>query len=206
MKLAERLEQSVREIERNGLKYALAGGLVASLYRKEPRATADIDLVILTGDVDQARAILKALGLKPHPLRQAELEGGPMFSIKKKNTPVFLLCGRSPDRADAIGVDLILSGMPWTQAALERAQANRVDFGFGGIPCLTLEDFVLSKLYSVRNQSTRFMDLDDLRSIFESTDEIDWVYVVDGMRRWELPIPDALKIFVPKQVLKAYKK
>lgn len=205
MELVQRLKQVVVEIERLKLPFSLAGGLVASLYRQAPRATADIDIVILTDDADSAKAILRALDLTPHALRQADLEGGPMLAIKRKNTPVFLLSGRAPKQPHSISVDLILSSMPWVLNAIERASPNRVDFGFDAIPCLTLEDLILSKLYSFGNQPTRFMDLDDLRSIFESKNEIDWTYLLDQINRLKLLVPPELFPFVPQPVLKRIK-
>ncbi len=203
MEIVNRLRQVVHELEQERLEYALAGGLVASLYRKHPRATADIDLVIFTDVEAQATRLLTSLGLKASPIRQASLEGGPMFAIKRKSTPVFLVCGRAEAKPNDVGVDLILSNVPWAKSALERAQANRVDFGFGDIPCITREDLVLAKLYSIGNQSTRFMDLDDLRSIFEQAESkpgIDLCYVRDQMKRLGLSIPDALLPFVPKLI------
>ena len=50
MSLLRRLQEAVRQLEKDQIPFALAGGLVASLYRKEPRATADIDFAILTVD------------------------------------------------------------------------------------------------------------------------------------------------------------
>jgi len=181
-------------LEKDQIPFALAGGLVASLYRKEPRATADIDFAILTEDAKKAEACLRALGLKVQFLRKANLEGGPAFAIKRQNTPIFILCGRSSN--EEIGVDLILSNMPWVEGALERSHANPIDFGFGAIPCITIEDLVLAKLYSVRNQSTRFMDLDDLKSIFESKNDLDWSYLNYQIKILNLSIPDLIKPFV----------
>jgi hypothetical protein len=86
--------------------------------------------------------------------------------------------------------------MPWVEIALERSQANRIDFGFGPVTCITVEDLVLSKLYSVKNQSTRFMDLDDLKSIFEVNQKLDWVYLRHQMKQLNLTVPESLKPFL----------
>lgn len=193
MNLLTRLKQAIEYLEQNQIEYALAGGLVASLYRKQPRATSDIDLAILTADVKKVEELLAALNLDVHPLRKANLEGGPAFAIKRQTTPVYMLCGRSKD--EMVGVDFILSNMPWVVQALDRARANQIDFGFGPIFCITVEDLILSKLYSVKNQSTRFMDLDDIRSIFEATDDLDWLYLNHQIKQLHLSIPDVLKPF-----------
>lgn len=198
MKLVERLQQATKKLTELGIEHALAGGLVASLYRRQPRATADIDIVVLTEEETRATQVLQALGLRPFPLRKADLEGGPAFAIKRKSTPVFLVCGRGRDQSDPIGVDLILANMPWAKSALERAQSNRIDFGLGQTPCITAEDLILAKIYSVGNQATRFMDLDDLRSILESGRELDWTYINDQIKTLGLRFPKALIPFAPK--------
>jgi hypothetical protein len=190
------VKQAIEELERNHISYALAGGLVASLYRKDPRATADIDFAILSVDVKKAEATLKALSLNVHFLRKANLEGGPAFAIKRQNTPVFILCGRS--EIEEIGVDLILANMPWVNEALERAQSNLINFGKISVPCITVEDLIISKLYSVNNQATRFMDLDDLKSIFESKSELDWGYLNHQIKKFNLVVPEVLKSFIKR--------
>ena len=191
MNLLFRMQQTVELFQSKQIRFALAGGLVASLYRNQPRATADIDFAVWLHDDAIAKDILNTLGLLAHRLRKAQLEGGPAFAIKRENTPVYMLCGRASGAE--IGVDLILLSVPWVNSALDRAQANRVDFGFGGVPCLTVEDLLLSKLYAVNNQPTRFMDLDDIRSILESEVSVDWVYLRDQVRHLALTIPEAVR-------------
>jgi hypothetical protein len=195
MNLLFRMQQSVELFQNKQIRFALAGGMVASLYRNQPRATADIDFAVWLHDDATAKDILNALGLEAHRLRKAQLEGGPAFAIKRENTPVYMLCGRSPGAE--IGVDLILLSVPWVNSALDRAQANAVDFGFGGVPCITAEDLVLSKLYALNNQPTRFMDLDDIRSILEAQSELDWIYLRDQAKHLGLSIPDAIKQWFP---------
>lgn len=146
-------------------------------------------------DETVAGEILKSLGLETHLVRKAQLEGGPAFAIKRENIPVYMLCGRS--LGVEIGVDLILLSVPWVNSALDRAQANAVDFGFGGVPCITAEDLVLSELYALNNQPTRFMDLDDIRSILEAQSEPDWIYLRDQLKHLGLSIPDAIKPWFP---------
>jgi hypothetical protein len=47
---------------------------------------------------------------------------------------------------------------------VRRAQANEVDFGFGRVPALTIEDVVLSKLYALMAARLRAKDLDARQS------------------------------------------
>lgn len=79
----------VKILQREKVRYALAGGLVASLYRREERLTKDLDFLIFSESksLEKATQIIRSLGLKSHVIRKADLEGGPLFAIKRKNRP-----------------------------------------------------------------------------------------------------------------------
>lgn len=51
----------VGELDRDGVPYALCGGLAVAVHG-HPRATKDIDLLILEPDLERARAALKRAG------------------------------------------------------------------------------------------------------------------------------------------------
>ena len=191
MNLLARMTDAIGLLKQEGIQFALAGGLIASLYRKVPRATADIDFAVMLEDESRATKILEAMGLEVHAFRKANLEGGPAFAIKRGNSPVYMLCGRPPQ--PGFGVDLILSRVPWVGRALERAQSNLVDFGAGKVPCLTVEDLLISKFYSASNQPSRFMDLDDLKSILESQEDLDWFYLRDQMSVIGIAVPESIR-------------
>ena len=53
MNLIEFFKRVRRELENRNLKYAMAGGFVASVYRLEPRATGDLDFFILAKTHEQ---------------------------------------------------------------------------------------------------------------------------------------------------------
>ena len=97
-------------------------------------------------------------------------------------------------------MDILLPEMPWVESALRRGQANQVDFGFGAVPTLTLEDAVLSKLYALNR--LRAKDLDDLQSIFEADHEVDVPYLAGQMRRIGIVIPRPAAPFLPDWTLK----
>lgn len=203
MNLKEFFHNVVSELRRRDIQFALAGGMVASFYRKAPRATHDLDVLIWTKENPERKAneLIKSFDLEAHPLRQADLEGGPMFAIKKKSTPVYIVAGRARSEGTGkIGLDFILPAIPWAAAAISRAQDNQIDFGFGAIPCLTVEDVLLAKFYALKNQSTRFMDLDDIKSIFESNAEMDLSYLSSRMQELSLSVPKSLEPFVPKAI------
>ena len=121
-----------------------------------------------------------------------------MFAIKKKNTPVTMIIGRSRDKP---GLDFILSSIKWSEGVMERAQANKIDFGFGPTPCLTVEDILIAKFYSYQNIKNRFKDLDDIQSIFQAQDEIDYNYILGRLSELNLSIPHEVKATTPKELL-----
>lgn len=200
MDFKEFFAKVVKTLDKEKARYALAGGLVASLYRLNKRLTADLDFLFFLEPHVQEKAtqIIKSMGLKPHIIRKADLEGGPHFVIKKKATPALIIAGRGDGDSSKIGLDLILPAMPWFENALTRAGQNRVDFGFGRLPCLTVEDVIVSKLFSLKNDQSRFNDLDDLKSIFLANLPLDLAYLSGQMQRLGLVVPKPIKEIAPK--------
>jgi hypothetical protein len=204
MSLESLFKDAVRQLEHRQVSYAVAGGLAASLYRQEPRMTMDVDLVIMaeSGTTDTAISVLQSIGLEAGIARKADLAGGPLFAIRRRNTAACMVVGRSADKSHAWGVDILLPAMPWVRDAVLRAQDNRVDFGFGGVPTLTLEDIILAKLHALGAGIPRPKDMDDLQSIYAANGgEIDTVYLAAQMRRFAFTVPRAVEPFIPKELL-----
>lgn len=203
MNLIDFFKRVVKTLQANNADYALAGGLVASVYRENERTTNDLDFLIFSGKKTQRMAfsIIKQFGLEPHVIRKADLEGGPMFAIKRKNTIPYIIAGRAKKGERKIGLDFILPDMPWFEEAIKRAKFNGIDFGFGPVACLTKEDVVIAKLYSLQNDRSRFNDLDDLKSILQANHDIDMPYICGQMQRLKLSVPDSIKDFVPRPIL-----
>lgn len=206
MELNDFFKQVVFILKKEGVRFALGGGLVASLYRRAPRLTNDLDFLIFAGigTQDRACSIVRSVGLKPTLIRKADLEGGPLFAIKRGRTQPYLVAGRVEGDPSKVGLDFILPAMPWFEKALARAEQNHVDFGFGPIPCMTVEDILLAKLFSLKNDASRFNDLDDLKSIFEANHPLDLAYLSAEMRKLDLVVPRLLKTLAP-QALKVLK-
>lgn len=203
MDLIEFFKMVVKTLNESGADFALAGGMVASIYRANERTTNDLDfLIVFDGDTkEKAEEIIGQFKLVPHTIRKAELEGGPMFAIKRKNSAPFIIAGRGKEGEHAFGLDFILPEMPWFDTAIKRASHNKIDFGFGPIPCMTKEDVIISKLYSLANDQKRFNDLDDLKSIFQAGHEIDIPYICGRMNELGLQVPISLKETAPKALL-----
>lgn len=164
MTIVDFFKKVVTALKASNAEYALAGGLIASLYRDNEHTTNDIDFVIFSGkDTEKVAA-----------------------SITKQFSKT------------EFQIHFVLPKVPWFEEALARAQFNMIDFGFGPIPCLTKEDVVVSKLYSLRNDPMRFNDLDDLKSIFKAQLQMDIAYICGQMQKLELSVPNSLKEIAPK--------
>ena len=206
MTIEEIFRRAVTALKSSKLNFALAGGFAASVYRDEERFTKDVDFIIGgEGDlIDTAKKLISELGLKPHIARKADLDGGPLFAIKRGNTKEMVIIGRDKER-NIPGIDLLLPANPWVPAALERAQYNQIDWGFDRIPTMTIEDVVVAKLISSAN-TEREQDVLDLRSIFRSGNQVDLVYVVAKMHEFEAVVPDTLKKDAPTILMRASKR
>ena len=113
-----------------------------------------------------------------------------------------MVVGRRSDESGGEGVDLLLSTLPWVALAVDRAQDNPVDFGFGAVPALTVEDVVLSKLFALSALPLRAKDLDDLQSIYAAGPDLDLGYLSGQMRRFQLVIPREAEPFLDKTILR----
>lgn len=200
MDLKQFFREIIAALKKEGVRYALAGGITASIYRREERLTRDLDFLILSESNSQQKAIhiIRSFDLEPHLIRKAELEGGPLFAIKRKTTTPWIVAGRGKKDSSKIGLDFILPAVPWFQNALDRAEHNTIDFGFGKIPCLTVEDVIISKFFALKNEPSRFNDLDDLKSIFLANHPLDLAYIAGEMQRLSLSVPTPLKDLAPK--------
>ncbi|MBT3192256.1 MAG: hypothetical protein HN341_06845 [Verrucomicrobia bacterium] len=149
-----------------------------------------------------AKRIMKNLGLEAGVAREADLAGGPLLAIQRRSTKACMVVGRPKGEPSGVGVDLILPTMPWVTGAVERAQENTVDFGFGLLPVLILEDLVLSKLWALGAAQVRAKDLDDLQSIFDAGHNIDIPFIAEHMHRLNITVPRAAEPFLPDIILK----
>ncbi len=205
MDLISFFKKVLEKLKREKVKFALTGGFIASAYRTTKRTTEDLDFLILAESNTQeiADKIIKEFGLTPHIIRKSDLERKPGFT--KKTTPVYMILGKDKENKKP-GLDFILPPMPWFEDAINRAQFNNIDFGIAKVPSLTLEDFIISKIYAVYNDSSRFKDMDDLKSIFEAKHDIDEAYISGQMQKLKITIHPNLKNFVPKALRLASKK
>lgn len=204
--IQKRFEQILKILKKKNAKFALAGGYAASIYRKTERFTKDIDFLLWTENnvIEDSHEILENIGLKAFDIREADLKGGPFHKKKNKSTPIWMVAGRSESKTD-IPIDFLLHLFPWMKEALDRAQLNQQDIGFGWkIPVLTAEDIILSKFMALGDKTDRLDDISDIKSIFE-VNELDLPYLIGRMRNLQILCPPQVSPFVP-QVIKALNK
>lgn len=204
MNIADLFRKAVAALQEAGVPFAVAGGFAADVYRSEHRVTADVDvsIVVETDPVTVATGLIESLGLHAAVARKADLEGGPLFAIRRRTTAPYMVVGRQKGNPKGPGVDVLLPAMPWVSEAVRRAQFNCRDFGFGPVPVLTVEDVVLAKLSALKYSPQRFKDLDDLASIFAARPDLDMKYLAGQMKHLDLAIPRSLLSAVPAGIAK----
>ncbi|MFH1018639.1 MAG: nucleotidyl transferase AbiEii/AbiGii toxin family protein [Pseudomonadota bacterium] len=195
----EILRTTERALRRVDCRFAVAGGIAANLFRKEPRLTRDVDLLLLADapirSQEVAGRLLRDLGFRVGIARQADLKRSPMMG--RKTSPVVMLVGRMEGRESEGGVDILLPGMLWVPQAVERAQHHVIDFGFAKLPTITVEDFIVSKAFALRDNPSRFKDMDDVQAVFESGNLLDLIYLVEQFERFRLSLPRELRRSAP---------
>ncbi len=207
MTFEELFRKALARVEEEKIRYALAGGLAVSVYSKEIRTTNDVNLLLWAESKTKeiAERIITAFGLTASIVRKADLEGGPLFAIKRKSTPPYIVVGRKPGDTKEPGLDFILPEMPWFHSALDRAQKNRIDFGIAKIPTLTVEDVIIAKFYSASKDAKRFNDLNDLKSILEAGHQLDFSYLAAQMKALAIRVPRLIEDLVPAELRKISK-
>ncbi len=160
--LADSLADLAAEFNRRRVEYALAGGWAYSAL-VEPRATTDIDLLILVEapSRDSIQSLLSPIfsSLVVHP--------APM---RFRGVSIWRAVGIRHDRE--VVVDLLLADSPFLRAALNRRQT--VTFGAFQVSILTLEDLMLLKMMAGRLQDRADLEKIDAR---RSELSVDWAYV-----------------------------
>ena len=156
--LRETLTDIVNLLQREGIAYALVGGLAASL-RGQPRVTADVDLVI-AADIERALELVGSL---------EESAFRPLFdNVGEIVERAFLLPLRH--RTTNVKVDLAIGMSGFEQQALTRAEP--LVFAGSTVMVATSEDLVLMKILAGRPQ-----DEQDLQGIVAAQgDRLDWEY------------------------------
>jgi len=159
--LKEILKQVVNLLEGINCEFALAGGMAYSAL-VEPRATVDIDFLILL-DEDKIKFLSERLleifdTVIPHkePMRFQE-------------TYIWRIVGIKGDKE--VLLDFILANTPFHKEALKRR--FEINFESLSIPIVTLEDLFILKSLADRPQDK--VDIEQIKRLYE--DRLDWPYI-----------------------------
>jgi hypothetical protein len=160
--LVHALSTLIADFNKRGLLYALAGGWAYSAL-VEPRATTDIDLLLLVER--PSRETLHSL-LSPQ-FDSLVVHPAPMVF---QGISIWRTVGISGGQE--VVVDILLADSEYLQLALGRRRM--VEFGSLRVPILTIEDLILLKTIAGRLQ-----DQADLEKIRARQDDlgVDWSYV-----------------------------
>jgi hypothetical protein len=156
------LSDLVTDFNWRGVSYALAGGWAYSAL-VEPRATTDIDILILLEPPsrEHVQALVSSL------FDSTVIYPAPMIF---QGISMWRIVGIRSDQE--VIVDLLLANSAYLRTALARART--IPFGALLVPILTLEDLVILKTLAGRLQ-----DRADLEKIHarQADLHIDWAYV-----------------------------
>ena len=159
--LTDQLKRIVQFLNKQKIDYALAGGLAFSAL-VEPRATMDIDLIVMIKEkqLNDFKDLLK------HEFESIITHKEPMqFNLVK----IWRVINFIEDREMIF--DFILAESKFHKNAIERA--FEIDFFGSKLKVITLEDLILLK-----NCANRTQDLADLDKIYETyDDDIDYGYL-----------------------------
>lgn len=161
-----------------GLGWALAGGLALGA-RARPRATFDVDLVVLTTDFE---AVKRAVAKSWFDLSEERGEGtlGSWEGVRCQT-----LVGPFPSKVD---VDIIFSDNEFFRSMLSRTSTEEILPDLQ-VPVISAEDLVLLKLKAARPP-----DLADAWRVFKDKRQaVDWPY----LREWadKIGVHDRLREF-----------
>jgi hypothetical protein len=96
----------VQTLEHHEFPWCVIGGLAVNHWAEEPIATADVDLVIATANIEQAVGALEAAGFKAERFEWSiNLHGHSQVSVQISTEPVYQTF---PERAVAADVHGIL--------------------------------------------------------------------------------------------------
>jgi len=159
--LTAALTRVIASLSQRGFDFALAGGLAYSAL-VEPRATVDMDLLVLAGE-DDLPALQEVLGhcfdsVLPHKEVMAFERARIWRALGITGNREFL-------------VDFLLADTAYHRAALARKQI--VDFQGTALPIVTIEDLVLLKALASRPQDA--VDITNIQTAYSGELDMDYI-------------------------------
>lgn len=165
--LIEVLAKFAGELERRNFRYALIGGLAASI-RGRIRATEDLDLILLC-NLDEALTLVQSLGDSGFSTLLKDYE-----KVARSALLIPLI-----DQASGIQLDVAIGLSGFEKEIVERA--DPMIFEGHEFFVATPEDLVVMKVLAGRPQ-----DLQDVKGIVDiQAERLDWQYCLAAAKRLE---------------------
>ena len=143
----------IAQLTERKIDYALCGGLAMAVHGT-PRATVDIDLLILTESLETVKALANELGYT--------LEAQPM-QFASGTIDIRRLVKLDPDSDDILILDLLLVTPPLREVWESRIE---VEWENGKLRVVSREGLIALKSFRMSGQ-----DLDDIKQLRENNDE-----------------------------------
>ncbi len=172
-RLIDGLTRAHQVLSEAGLAHALLGGIAANLYRREPRATHDIDFAV-RASASETLALLDAF-------RSA----GWTPVVRTPTTQTLRLAHN-----DLPPIDILIAGTPFEYSAIERAKTLSIDDR--DMLIVTPEDLIVYKLIAGRGH-----DYEAVGAILNTIPNLDAAYVqgwldqFDMADRWQRAVEEA---------------
>ena len=155
------LHEVIKWLRGSGVSHVVVGGVAAALQGR-PRATRDIDLVVMIGEDEWASFLADATA---HGFPPRETNALEFASISR----VLLL----QHERTRLGVDISLGAIPFEEEMIARAKGMFVE-GID-VPLATPEDLIVMKSLAMRPN-----DITDIESLLDAHPEMD----LDRVRHW----------------------
>lgn len=159
LKIASRLLQS------QGIAHALLGGMAANLYRREARATQDVDLGIVASPAELVAVV------------EAFRKAGWQPEVRAKKAEALRLA-----HTDLPRIDLLIAGTPFEESAIARAATLTIDGQ--EMTIVTPEDLVVYKLIAGRARD--YEAVGAILNMSENLSQIDGAYVLGWLDQFGL--------------------
>lgn len=147
--LYDELKKVITALDEQGIPYAVCGGLAVSIH-VEPRATEDLDLLVLVQDLDRCQSAVEPLGFKKYESPMALAQG--VVTLQR-------LLKLEPAGEDHVTLDLLLVGSP----VLESVWRTRQNFEWESRKIWIVSREGLIELKRLRGSSQDLVDIEKLQ-------------------------------------------
>jgi hypothetical protein len=152
MDLLDELKALINKLEEENIEYALCGGLAMAIYAL-PRATLDIDILIMSSQLEKVNSVIGDLGFTS--------KASPM-EFQEGNIEIHRVSKIEPATGETLVLDMLIVTSEIKEAWNTRI---KVEWEHGNISVVSPEGLILLK--SLRASGQDQDDIEFLRSIID---------------------------------------